>query len=140
MKVGTWVNCSEGPFLGDSPSRFRTKSLKLFNPQSQPKMPSDSGRRGRAQKNGGLRLRLQPALRAPRGGQGPTVRAYNGPLPVGARGVEFTTAVAPEPGAGVPLPGGPVRWYGGITPGVVVNPEGYAVIPAIITRNTQVSP
>ena len=76
----------------------------------------------------------------PQGGMAPTVQAYNGPLPTGARGVEFTTPVAPEPGSGVPLPGGPVRWYGGITPGVTVNPEGYAVLPATITRNTQVSP
>jgi hypothetical protein len=72
----------------------------------------------------------------PRGGLGPIVQAYPGQLPDGRPGIEFTTPIAPEPGSSIP--GVESRWYGGITPGVIINPQGYAVLPVTITKNTQV--
>jgi RHS repeat-associated protein len=70
------------------------------------------------------------------GGMGPTVNAYLGPLPPGERGIEFSTRITP--GSAQPFPGGLVRWYGGSTPGVIVNDQGYAVLPVLIYKNTQV--
>lgn len=63
----------------------------------------------------------------------PAVKAYVGPLPEGARGIEFTTVVRPKNNTAPGL----ALWYAG-SPGVSVNKEGYAVIPAIIIKNTQV--
>ena len=38
----------------------------------------------------------------------PSVKAYVGSLPPGAKGVEFTTTVAPDPTSSTPLE---ARWY-----------------------------
>jgi len=62
----------------------------------------------------------------------PAVKAYNGPLPNGARGIEFTTVVRPTPGATTP---GNTYWYKG-TPGVRIEGD-YAIIPANVYKNTQ---
>lgn len=65
----------------------------------------------------------------------PSVKAYSGPLPAGARGVEFITSVPPGPGS---VPGQP-KWYKG-QPGVstVETPRGeMAVIPVVVIKNTQ---
>ena len=45
----------------------------------------------------------------------PCVKAYRNKLPIGQRGVDFETNVAPEPGSGAP---NEARWYLNITPGV----------------------
>ena len=63
-----------------------------------------------------------------------SVKAYRGPLPAGARGIEFVTPVAPSRGRGTPHE---ARWYIG-DPGVAENAQGYAVIPITVTKNTQV--
>jgi RHS repeat-associated protein len=74
--------------------------------------------------------------RTPRGGDVPTVQAYEGPLPEGTRGVEFTTDAPPSsvnPGSSE------ARWREG-SPGVesrTVNGEDFAVIGCTVTRNTQ---
>lgn len=70
--------------------------------------------------------------RAPMSSQIPKVKAYRGPLPPGARRVEFTTEVPPDPDA-TPLR---VDWSGP-RPGVAVDGE-FAKIEVTITRNTQV--
>jgi len=56
--------------------------------------------------------------RAPRGSDIPKVQAYEGPLPEGARGIEFTTDVTPDPYG---IPGQP-EWSGP-RPGVRVEDE-----------------
>ncbi len=56
------------------------------------------------------------------------VKAYVGPLPPNRQGIEFMTAVAPSRSSPYN-----VFWYQG-DPGVSVNSQGYAVIPAIITK------
>ena len=66
-----------------------------------------------------------------RGGYGPSVDAYMGPLPPGARGVEFTTETPPDSGT----PPGYARWTGP-RPGVIVEAE-YAKIRIDVTRNAQ---
>lgn len=61
----------------------------------------------------------------------PTVKAFEGPLPQGARGIEFTTDVEPDPG-GAP---GRVEWSG---PRQGVRVDGdIAKIDCVILRNTQ---
>lgn len=72
------------------------------------------------------------------GGLGPSVNAYVGPLPAGARGIEFTTSI--PPGSALPFPGGLARWYGDRQPGVSINDQGFAVLPVTILKNTQVLP
>ena len=72
---------------------------------------------------------------AARGSDIPTVKAYDGPLAPGQRGIEFTTSVTPASGG---VPGQP-KWYPG-QPGVLVveGPKGpMALIQADILRNTQ---
>jgi hypothetical protein len=66
-----------------------------------------------------------------RGSAVPSVDAYQGPLSPGARGVEFTTDVPPNPWS----PPGRARWYGD-RPGVR-NEGGYAKICGRVTKNTQ---
>ncbi|WP_214409289.1 polymorphic toxin-type HINT domain-containing protein [Sphaerisporangium fuscum] len=68
--------------------------------------------------------------RTPAGGLAPTVQAYHGPLPEGARGIEFYTTVRPYA-----FNGPDVRWYEGM-PGVRSDDE-FAKISCIITANTQ---
>jgi hypothetical protein len=63
-----------------------------------------------------------------------SVKAYRGALPANARGIEFTTAVAPTAASGTPFE---ARWYVN-TPGVQINRQGFAFIPATVTENTQV--
>ena len=62
-----------------------------------------------------------------------SVKAYRGALPGGARGVEFTTTVAPHSATHPTL----VQWYQS-DPGVQSGPDGYVWIAVRITRNTQV--
>ena len=65
----------------------------------------------------------------------PAARAYVGPLPDGARGVEFTCAVSPEPNQ-APYE---ARWYAG-SPGVetrYMSDMQIAVVPITVVRNTQ---
>lgn len=50
--------------------------------------------------------------KVPMGGTSPTVQAYEGPLPEGIDGFEFTTQVAPDKDSGSGQPGGQVRWSG----------------------------
>jgi len=52
--------------------------------------------------------------RIPMGGMEPTVQAYAGALPLGVRGINFTTDINPYPN-GSPFE---VRWYLTRTPGV----------------------
>jgi len=70
--------------------------------------------------------------RASRWGTGePVVQAWNGPLPEGARGVEFFTNAPPT---GYPNIGPLVQWY----PGEGVTVEGeFAKIACTVTLNTQ---
>ena len=63
----------------------------------------------------------------------PAVRAYRGPLPVGRRGIEFMTSVAPRVDSHPTL----VRWLN-TTPGVSQLPNGFVSIPVTVTQNTQV--
>ena len=69
--------------------------------------------------------------RTNQGGYGPSVDAYVGPLPPGARGIEFTTATPPDAGT----PPRYARWTGP-RPGVMVEGE-YAKIRVEVTLNTQ---
>jgi hypothetical protein len=71
--------------------------------------------------------------RTPKGGLEPTVQAYRGPLPEGARGIEFFTDVVPN------SPCGPIaRWSlsGGRRSGLRQEGE-FAKITCQVTRNTQ---
>jgi hypothetical protein len=72
--------------------------------------------------------------RAARGSNIPSIKAYRNALPAHSRGIEFVTPVAPTPGSGTPYE---ARWYLG-TPGVRQNSAGFAVISAIVIKNTQV--
>jgi hypothetical protein len=70
-----------------------------------------------------------------RGGLNPTVKAYQGPLPPGARGVEFTTPVRPSD-VGLGRPGDIAIWRRG-SPGVVDVDDDYVKIGCMVVRNTQ---
>ena len=61
----------------------------------------------------------------------PSVDAYVGPLPQGARGVEFVTDVSPDPHT----PPWLARWTGP-RDGVIIEGD-YAKIRVEVTRNTQ---
>jgi hypothetical protein len=61
----------------------------------------------------------------------PKVKAYGGPLPDGARGVEFVTEVPPDPGQ---VPGKPT--WTGPRRGVRLE-DGFAKIAVTVTKNTQ---
>ena len=64
----------------------------------------------------------------------PSVKAYRGALPVGARGIEFTTVVAPHSQTHPTL----LRWLE-TTPGVCPTPKpGFVSILVVVTKNTQV--
>ena len=69
--------------------------------------------------------------RTDRGGHRPSVDAYMGALPRGARGIEFTTSTPPDPGTPPQL----ARWTGP-RPGVIVDDE-YAKIRITVTVNAQ---
>jgi len=64
----------------------------------------------------------------------PKVKAYEGPLPPGERGIEFVTDVSPDPYS---VPGSPT--WSGPRDGVVVE-DGFAKIHATITKNTELWP
>ncbi len=71
----------------------------------------------------------------------PKAKAYEGPLPEGARGVEFATDVPPDSGhkPGIPTWGslrGMTDVEGVVRPGVVVE-DGFAKIKVEILKNTQ---
>ena len=66
-----------------------------------------------------------------RGSDIPSVKAYTGALPSGARGVQFMTDVLPDRGT----PPGAARWTGP-RPGVTVE-QGRAIICAVVNKNTQ---
>lgn len=72
---------------------------------------------------------------APRFGNTPQVKAYNGALPEGARGVEFTTPVRPSD-VGLGKPGEVAIWPQG-SPGVTDAGHGFVKIVCTVTRNTQ---
>ena len=72
--------------------------------------------------------------RAPYGSDIPTVQAYKGPLPLGARGVEFVTSAVESPGSAAHPTA--ARWRPG-DPGVSLEGD-YAKIKVLITRNTQI--
>ena len=61
------------------------------------------------------------------------VRAYDGPLPPGERGVEFETDILPDPGQS---PGQPTWGATGPRPGVVIE-DGWAKIKGRVLKNTQ---
>jgi hypothetical protein len=69
------------------------------------------------------------------GGAFPCVKAYLGSLPKGQRGIEFTTAVAPDPESSSPFE---ARWYYPKTPGAMkrTNSEGevFAAIAAKVVN------
>ncbi len=69
------------------------------------------------------------------GGLNPTVKAYQGPLPSGARGVEFTTPVRPSD-VGLGRPGNIAIWRRG-SPGVVDVDDDFVKIACTVVRNTQ---
>lgn len=69
--------------------------------------------------------------RAPRYGTVPRVKAYSGPLPSGARGVEFETDHPPDPGD----PPGKASW-GPQNPGVTIDGD-VAKLKVRVTKNTQ---
>lgn len=62
----------------------------------------------------------------------PKVKAYPGPLPPGARGIESTTDVPPDPGSARKR----VDWSGP-RPGVAVEGD-VARITVVVTKNTQI--
>ncbi|NYV74335.1 RHS repeat-associated core domain-containing protein [Streptomyces sp. UH6] len=68
---------------------------------------------------------------SPRLGGEEAARAHDGPLPEGARGVEFYTTIRPRPTFA-----GQVWWEVGKVPGVRLE-DGWAKINIYITRNTQ---
>lgn len=72
--------------------------------------------------------------RPARGSNIPSVKAYRNQLPANRRGIEFITQVTPSKGSGSLFE---ARWYYG-DPGVLQNSAGFAVIPATVTKNTQV--
>lgn len=61
----------------------------------------------------------------------PKVKAYEGPLPDGERGIEFTTDVTPDPGC---APSQPV--WSGPRDGVIVE-DGFAKIRVTVVRAVQ---
>jgi hypothetical protein len=65
----------------------------------------------------------------------PSVKAYNGPLPEGARGIEFTTDTPPTP-TGMIKPGQIAQWYSG-SPGVEDIDSNTVRIRCTVTLNTQ---
>lgn len=67
----------------------------------------------------------------PRWGVHPAVQAYDGPLPAGRRGIEFTTDVEPDVGHAPGLP----TWRGP-RPGVTLDGD-VAKIKITVTKNTQ---
>jgi hypothetical protein len=69
--------------------------------------------------------------RPARGGAFPKVKAYTGPLPPGARGIEFTTDVPPDANCPPHVP----TWRGE-REGVICEGD-YAKIKARVTKNTQ---
>jgi hypothetical protein len=66
-----------------------------------------------------------------RGSSIPSVKAYFSGLPPHQPGVEFTTTVAHDPRYSTPIE---ARWYYPHTPGVRLNVQDYAVIPAAVTK------
>ena len=74
--------------------------------------------------------------KAPRWSGTPQPQAYDGPLPDGEIGIEFTTDVAPRPGSAPKK----VRWWPD-DPGVIrLRDEIHAMIPVTVTRNTHPRP
>src|SRR5438105_857060 len=67
----------------------------------------------------------------PRGGAWPQVKAYRGPLPEGARRIEFYTAIAPDGG------GPTARWSGGDRRTDVHTKDELAKIKCVVVKNTQ---
>jgi hypothetical protein len=61
------------------------------------------------------------------------VKAFKGPLPLGVRGIEFTTEVAPDQNC----PPGMAYWSGPRA-GVIVE-GGRARISVVVVKNTQAS-
>jgi hypothetical protein len=77
-------------------------------------------------------IRGYPAL----GSHIPKVKAYDGPLPEGARGIEFTTDVPPDPGCAPGLP----TWSGpreGVSIRTDHQDREFAEISVVSTKNAQ---
>jgi hypothetical protein len=70
--------------------------------------------------------------KAHRGGSVPSVKAYVGPLPEGARGVEFVTDIPPLTGTAPHL----ALWRKG-SHGVENASDDLVCIPVSVTKNTQ---
>ena len=68
--------------------------------------------------------------RAAWGSHIPSVKAYPGPLPSGASGIEFTTDIKLSPGRSSPSM---VKWYRG-DPGVIDSGPGLVCIPVAILK------
>lgn len=67
----------------------------------------------------------------PQGSYQPKVQAYVGSLPVGKRGVEFTTDVEPDPG----MPPGRANWSG-LCLGVIIH-DDIAILRVLTVVNHQ---
>lgn len=72
------------------------------------------------------------------GGIEPAVKAYRGPLPTGARGIEFVTGIPPT------SPHGRIADWRVGRPGIsvrIVDGKEYAILaPVVVTLNTQTLP
>lgn len=71
-----------------------------------------------------------------RGSLIPKVKAYDGPLPAGRRGIEFTTDVLPDDGCAPGLP----TWSGsrlGIASGEDEQRRSFVEIRVTVSKNTQ---
>lgn len=75
---------------------------------------------------------LRVCGRTARFGLTPCVKAYVGALPPGDRGIEFTTALSPQPGTVPHL----ALWYSGAG-GVVSEADDLVCIPVTSFRNGQ---
>jgi len=59
------------------------------------------------------------------------VKAYIGNLPANVKGIEFITPIPHDPNYSTPWE---AHWYHGYTPGVRLNGQGFAYIPATVVK------
>ena len=115
------------PSLPDEPSRIPGVGA-VYHRLASPSQPDDIARlQERTGEVWGSYNRDLMGGRAPF----PSVDAYVGALPAGARGIEFVTDVPPDPRS----PPGRARWTGP-RDGVIIEGD-YAKIRVRVTRNTQ---
>jgi predicted amidophosphoribosyltransferase len=106
-----------------------TVACVVFGPYHRLESPTQTIQDANHQEQSG-ELWGQPA----RWSQLPSVKAYRGPLPTAARGIEFTTQVQPHAQTHPTL----VQWYEadpGVSRGATF---GFVWIPIKVTRNSQV--